>query len=113
MGISLLIAGCYYDREDELYGVGTCDVSNVTYTTTIQGILNRYSCLSCHAGASPSGGVNLSTYAGIKAKVTDGRLFGAINHNSGFTPMPDGGGKMNACDINKVKAWIDAGAPQN
>lgn len=106
------IAGCYYDKEDLLYN-SACDTTNVTYSSTITGILNSYGCKSCHSGASASGNINLETYANVKARVTDGKLFGAINHSAGFTPMPDGSAKMNSCDINKVKAWIDAGAPNN
>jgi hypothetical protein len=55
----------------------------------------------------------LEGYSNVKAKVTDGRLFGAINHSPGYAPMPDGQPKMDQCDINKVKTWIDAGAPNN
>lgn len=107
----VLLTGCYYDVEEELYG--NCNTSNVTYSTTIKGIIIGYSCLSCHTGPSPSGGFSLEGYNNVKAKVDDGRLFGAITHASGFAPMPQGYSKMTQCDINKVKAWIDAGAPNN
>jgi hypothetical protein len=110
--ITFSLTGCYYDSEEELYGTD-CDTSNVTYSTTIKGLLNTYTCLTCHIGSNPSGGFTLDTYAGIKARVTDGRLWGAINHLSGFSPMPQGYVKMSDCDIKKVKAWIDAGAPNN
>jgi hypothetical protein len=55
----------------------------------------------------------LDTYAGVKAKVDDKRLWGAINHFDTFSPMPQGYGKMSDCDIKKVGAWINAGAPNN
>lgn len=107
-----VISSCYYDREDELYG-STCDTSAVTYSSTITGIINRYGCLNCHATGVLSGGFSLEGYTNVKAKINDGRLFGAINHSAGFVPMPQGANKMSSCDINKVKAWIDAGAPNN
>jgi hypothetical protein len=107
-----VLSSCYYDREEELYNA-TCDTTNVTYATTVTSILNRYGCYSCHSGASPSGGFSLEGYNNVKAKVTDGKLFGAINHSPGFSPMPQGAAKMNECDINKVKAWINAGSPNN
>jgi hypothetical protein len=109
---SFSISGCYYDIEEELYG-GACDSSNVTYSATIKRLLVNYGCLGCHVGGTPSGGINLETHANVKAKVIDGTLFGAINHSPGFSPMPKGGNKMSQCDINKVKAWIDAGTPNN
>lgn len=107
----LLLTGCYYDSEEELYG--TCSTTNVGYSTTITGLLNSYGCLGCHTGPSASGNIHLGNYAEVKARVDDGRLFGSINHASGFSPMPQGASKMSACDISKIKAWIDAGAANN
>lgn len=107
-----VLAGCYYDSEQELYN---CSVDPVTvkYSTTVTIILNSYGCTGCHSGGSPSGGINLTSFASVRTVADNGRLMGAITHSSGFVPMPQGGGKMNACDISKVKAWIDAGAPNN
>ena len=111
---SFLFTGCYYDVEEELYGSGgTCDTTTVNYSGTVTAILNSYGCVTCHSGGAPSGGVNLSIYNGVKGKVDDNRLMGAITHSAGFSPMPQGAGKMSACDINKIRAWIDAGAPNN
>ncbi|HZH96778.1 MAG TPA: hypothetical protein VEY06_12875 [Flavisolibacter sp.] len=107
--------GCTYNKEEELYRTPppTCNTANVTFSTTIAGIFTTYACNSCHSGPSPSGNVSLASYNSVKTLVNNGRLYGAINHAAGFSPMPQGGGKMPACDIAKVKAWIDAGAPNN
>ena len=107
-----LITSCYYDSEEELYNCSV-DAASTKYATTLAPIFTSYGCVSCHNNGGPSGGVALENYAGVKAAVTSGRLYGAINHEPGFAPMPQGGSKMNACDIRKVKAWIDAGAPNN
>jgi hypothetical protein len=109
---SFSVTGCYYDVEEELYG-NACDTANVTYSATITGLLNSYGCVSCHSGATPSGSFRLQTHAEVKAKITDGRLLGAINHTPGFAPMPQGANKMNRCDIEKIEAWANAGAPNN
>src|SRR6478672_583267 len=109
--LGLSLSGCYYDVAEELYGAKTCDTTHTTYSVTITGIINNYACLSCHSGVSPQGGFSLQTYADVKAKVLDNRLWGAINHTTGFAAMPQGMAKMSPCDINKIKAWIDAGAP--
>ncbi|HVG42646.1 MAG TPA: hypothetical protein VM888_13635, partial [Chitinophagaceae bacterium] len=90
-----------------------CSTTSVTYSATITGLLSTYACTSCHSGPAPSGNFSLVGYTNVKAKVTDNRLLGAINHASGFSPMPQGGPKMSDCDISKIKKWIDAGAPQN
>jgi hypothetical protein len=110
--IVALFTGCYYNVEEEIYG--NCDTSNVTYSQTITNILNNYACLNCHGNPTANGApFSLNTYASLKAQVDAHRLFGAINHEAGFAPMPQGAPKMSQCDINKVKAWIDAGAPNN
>ena len=107
-----LFTGCYYDVEEELYG--NCNTTNVTYSQTITNIMSNYACLNCHSTPVSNGATfSLTTYANVKAQVDANRLYGSINHQSGFAPMPQGASKMNQCDINKVKAWIDAGAPNN
>lgn len=107
----LVIAACRYDVEQ---GLSCPTPVTVTYTNTIAGIINTYGCTGsdCHGGSNPPAGFYLTDYNAVKAKVTDGRLFGAINHSPGFVAMPQNASKMDPCDIAKVKAWIDAGAPQ-
>ena len=104
------IAGCYYDVEPN---PGTCDTSNVTYSGTINGIIQSNGCLSadCHGGTNPLSGIKLTDYNSVKAMET--RLYGALNHSSGFVAMPQNTGKISQCEIDKVQAWISAGAPNN
>lgn len=113
--IVITITGCYKDNEEELYpgSGGACDITGVTYSTTVVPLLQNNGCTGCHSGGAPSGGIALNTYAAVKGAVTGGKLYGAISHAAGFSPMPKNGSKMNACDINKIKAWIDAGALNN
>jgi hypothetical protein len=109
-----VISSCYYDVEEELYGSGgPCDTAGTTYSTTVVSLLQNYGCLGCHSGASASGNIRLDSYNNVKIQADNGRLFGAINHSAGYAPMPQGGNKMLSCDINKIKAWIDAGSPNN
>ncbi|HEX2535683.1 MAG TPA: c-type cytochrome domain-containing protein, partial [Chitinophagaceae bacterium] len=70
--------------------LSACDTSSVTFAAVIQPMI-RNKCQGCHSGSAPSGGISLATYAGIKARVTDGRLWGAVHHQAGFSPMPQGG----------------------
>lgn len=111
--LALYLTGCYYDKEEELYGAVNCDTSNVNYTTTVTAILNAYGCISCHSGGTPSGNISLQDYPGVKNAALSGKLAGAIEHKAGFSPMPKGGGKMSECDISKIKAWIEAGTINN
>jgi hypothetical protein len=90
-----------------------CDTSAaVTFSASISPILTA-KCTGCHGGTNPQAGINLSSYAGVKAKVNDGRLWGAINHLAGFSPMPKNGSKLSDCEIAKIKKWMDAGSPNN
>lgn len=74
-----------------------CDTAMVTYTASV--IPN---CYSCHAGTVPSGGLDLSNYEQLAFVAQNGSLMGAIKHEPGFTPMPDGLPKLSDCDINTL-----------
>jgi hypothetical protein len=113
--LSLTLASCSSDSEDLLSDPtpSTCDTTTVTYSATITPLITKHGCLSCHSGTAPVGGFVLTSYNAVKAKVTDGRLLGAISHANGFSPMPQGGNKMPECDINQFRAWINRGALNN
>ena len=54
----------------------------------------------------------LEGYAKLKSYVDNGKLLGSIKHSPGFSPMPKGQAKLVDCDIEKIEAWVAAGAPQ-
>ena len=111
---SLMVVSCYRDNEEELYpGNGDCDLTNVTFTNTVHPLLQSNGCLGCHSGGAPSGNISLDSYTSVRAAAQTGKLYGAINHSPGFSPMPKGGTRMTACNISKIKAWIDAGSVNN
>ncbi len=90
----------------------TCDTTNVNYSATIRGIISN-KCQGCHSGVAASGGIDLSTHSGVKSKVDDGRLWGAVNHMAGYSAMPKNGTKLSTCELSQIKKWMDAGAPNN
>jgi len=108
--IVVIHTGCYYNTEEELYGT-SCDTINVKYSTTINGLLSTYGCYGCHSGPGAISNLRLDSHLALSSNIN--RVWGAINHVSGFVPMPDGGGKMSDCDRKKIKAWMDAGMPNN
>jgi cytochrome c553 len=92
----------------------TCDTTNVTYAGTINPIVQQNCAVSgCHTNASQAGGYSYQTFAGLKSAVTNNRLLGAINHQSGFVPMPQSAAKLSDCDIQKITLWVAMGAPNN
>lgn len=88
-----------------------CDTTDVRFATGIQPMLQTY-CTGCHSGTNASGGINFSSYAGVKTQIDNGKLWAAINH-TGPRPMPLGGNKLSDCNIAKFGIWIRAGAPNN
>ena len=116
-GILFLLTGCYYDNEETLYpGTGSgCDLTNITLSTAIKPVMQSY-CLGCHSTAAAPGsgnGIRLENYTDLKTWVTNGKLYGAVSHAAGYSPMPKGGGKLDNCTLQKIKKWIDDGALNN
>ncbi len=112
---SSFFQSCYYDKADLLYGgaAGNCDTTSVaSYSSKVVPILTTQ-CYSCHVGAGASGGIVMGNYTADKAIATNGKLYGSISYATGYSAMPKGTGKMNACDIAIIKKWIDAGSPNN
>ena len=112
----LILQGCYYDKADKLYPASgiSCDTSNITYSTTIKGILQANCAISgCHDASSQAGGYDYTTYAGFVVTIQSNRLLGAINHLNGYFAMPETGSKLSDCDISKITAWVNNGYPNN
>lgn len=101
------LTGCYYDVVEELYP-SVCDVSNVTWSGTIQPLVQGNCAVpGCHvAGTSAPG--DFSTYAGVKAKADDGSLRQRVVVTR---DMPPSG--FSNCQVKAFDVWIAAGAPQN
>lgn len=113
MPFILTMNACYYDKEEELYrlDLSSCDTTNVTYSQTISAIMQS-SCNSCHSTTGASGGWITDNYTNLYDIASNGRLIGAVNQSSGYSPMPKGSGKLSTCQISQIRAWINRG-PQN
>jgi mono/diheme cytochrome c family protein len=90
----------------------SCDTTELSFTQTIQPIFQR-SCTGCHGAAVVNAGIRLHDYEHVVQAVQSGRLLGAIRHDAGYSPMPQGGNKLPACEIDQIAAWIEAGTPNN
>ena len=90
----------------------TCDTVNVTFSASVLPVLKTY-CVGCHSAASPSAGIDLSTYAAVKVYAANGRLMGSITHAIGYKPMPSSTSKLGVCEINQIKAWVTKGILNN
>lgn len=111
--VSLVLTGCYYDNEEELYpNPIACDTTNVTYTSTIKPIVDLH-CKSCHNANNKSGNVDLDGHAALMISVNNGKFLSSIVHDGKASKMPQGQPKLEACKIEKIKSWINKGAPNN
>lgn len=100
---------CYYDNEEELYGTTDCNTENVTYSGVVLTIIED-NCYRCHDAANNNGNITIEGYEKLKEQVDSGALSGAIKREPGYSPMPKNEPALLECDIEKIEAWILAGA---
>ena len=91
---------------------GGCDSTVFTYAAAVSVTVNTF-CKGCHNPASLGGGVDLSTYTGVKTQALNGKLMGSIAHTAGFKAMPQGTNKLSDCQIRQVQKWIQGGSLNN
>ncbi len=96
-----------------------CDTTNATYNGTIKPLLQN-NCTGCHNASSAGGGYNLTNYAndvngklGVQSSALNGSLSGSVNYTGTWSHMPKGGSQLPACELTKIRIWVDAGAPNN
>lgn len=102
-----IATGCYYDKEETLYGrTVDCASVNYNYTADIAPLMINYCATSgCH-DVSNAGNVKLETYAQTVEHAS------RINQRVVLDrTMPPGGG-LTAEQISVIKCWIENGQPQ-
>jgi hypothetical protein len=104
---------CTHSHKYAAPTANTCDTTNLSYSKDIVPILTA-NCYPCHAGANPPSGLALDNIGVIQeyALTPNHKLSGMIQQKPGYLPMPQNG-RMTDCNINKVVAWINAGAKNN
>lgn len=114
--LAFSLSNCKYDKADQVYPQTTCDTTSVTLSGEINDILSS-NCFRCHSSANAAtlgGNYNLQDFNTIHAAAADGRLLSSITQDNKLAPpMPQDGGKLSDCEINKFTAWINDGAPDN
>ena len=110
--IAYSFIGCKNDKAALLYPADVCDTTNVTYSGTILPIL-RDNCYRCHAGNQTVAPFHLDSYDAASTVALSGQMYGAITHQTGYSPMPKNAEQLSDCTISKIKKWIDQGAPNN
>lgn len=90
-----------------------CNIDTpITYTSHVEGII-KTNCFECHSKEVfkvKAARNKIYDYKSLKNMAESGILFGSLNHEEGFIPMPyKKGHKIDECDIQTIKAWIDSG----
>lgn len=117
ISIIAINTNCYFDNAEELYPdiPGACDSSQADYVAKVKPIIQQ-SCYTCHSSGNANAlgsGIDLEAPSDLSIYVNNGSLIGSIEHTSGFSAMPQGGGKLTNCQIETIKTWISNGALTN
>lgn len=91
-----------------------CDTVNISFNTLIFPLITN-KCTGCHNSnnSASANNVLLTNYSQISGYGLSGLLYGAINHENGYSPMPKYQPKLQSCELVMIKKWIDSGAPNN
>lgn len=86
----------------------SCDT--ITFAKNIKPIIVS-KCVSCHyPGGTGNGDYTTNTYAGIKLKVDAGSFKKRVIDGPAYMPAS---GRLPDVQIEMIKCWLDAGAPNN
>src|SRR5690242_6971998 len=108
----VIVSGCYYDSAENLYPSTGCITTNMSLQTDIIPILQT-NCYICHSAAIHNGDIILEGYSELIKQVNNGKLLGAINHETGFGAMPQNAPKLGTCEISKIEHWVTEGSKNN
>jgi hypothetical protein len=122
--LSLLFttSNCTYKNAQEVYPIDTigCNTGNVSFANDIVPILVA-NCYSCHSNQNKflGSGYVLEGYANdtlyVQNNPPNANMYNNVSdaNVSDFYHMPKGLPSISACEIIKIKAWIDQGYKNN
>jgi hypothetical protein len=85
----------------------SCDTTSVmTFDANIWPIIEQ-SCVSCHNGTSPSGGIPITDYCEVAVQANNGHLAGVLR--DGTHPLMPPSAPLPECQIRQVELWIQSG----
>ena len=118
----LALSACTFNKLEDLEPkppVDFCDSAAVTFSVDIVQILET-NCTqksfnsfggSCHESGSTI--ADYTTYAGIKAKVDEGKLRQRAIVEASMPPAFSTGPRPDSTQLAIIQCWLDAGAPNN
>jgi hypothetical protein len=110
----ICLTSCEYNNFEAMNPADVCDTLNMTYTKNIQPLLsaNCGTNNTCHQSIGNTSDVPLVTYQDLMNVVLTGQFLSSVIHDGNAAQMPKGGGKLDDCKINTIKAWINQGSKE-
>ncbi|MBC7861788.1 MAG: hypothetical protein IAF38_02365 [Bacteroidia bacterium] len=98
----------YFSCKKKDYKNVDCSALPHTYSANIKPLINSNCAIpGCHVTGFPQG--DFTSYSGVKASVNGGTFADAVLYKK---TMPQSGA-LSKDDRQKIKCWIDEGAPNN
>ena len=110
--VGLTQTACYYDNEKDLYGDGLCDTTAVRYSIDVKPIVDA-NCVSCHAPGGQQEGSPLLTYDDVVKYTGVMGSSALVDRTNGTSSLMPPSGKMSACNIAIIAAWVSQGSLNN
>ena len=92
--------------------LGSCDTAVFTYSGAVKPIIDG-KCAGCHNPSNLGGNIDLSTYNTVRTVAINGKFYGSVAQQPGYSPMPKNGIKLSDCEIRQIQKWIAAGSLNN
>lgn len=111
--IFLILIGSACTKDKETTETIDCSNTAPTYTLDVKPILDANCATSgCHDAATKKDGKDFSTYESTIQHTSNDAFLGAIQHKSGFSPMPRNAPKLSDADIKTLTCWVENGVPE-
>ena len=82
-----------------------CSVVEAYYEESVAPILTQ-TCIGCHSGSSPSGGLNLDDYTTVRSGMGD--VLDRVNREEGSSGfMPQGGSKLTDAELSILQSFFE------
>ncbi len=106
--VSAVVEGCYYDKEETLYGASlNCATVSYTYSAEVGPIVAQYCATSgCHDANTHAGNVTLTNFAEASASLA------RINQRVVIDRTMPPSERLTSDQISTIRCWIANGAPQ-
>ena len=105
-------AQCTTDNSLDKYGENACGTAAVSYSEDIAPLLNAQ-CTACHGNGLATANFNIEGHSAAAAAGLSGQLLNRVDRALGDPMLMPPDGPLDSCSIEKIRAWIANGAPNN